>query len=307
MHSIRSVSDITGIKADTIRSWERRYGVLSPKRDANGRRLYDDCDIERLNEIAMLVNAGYAIGRLAELDDCGFKQLAERSKEASQRRAAQDERIWSAEQQLRDELTQVARAGDLKRFHYLVRSALALYPPHIAIENLIAPTLRVIGEFWERKELGSGLEHALSAIIKEHLLTSVGTYRWAARGPAMTFSTLSGEQHEIGALMACYIAAAESFQCHYLGPNLPESELVETTSVLEAAVLALSIVHPLDLTAQFEKVRRIAEAMPPGHEIWVGVSRHLPEVEFDFPANVEIFDSVLPFRERLGGVRDARR
>ncbi|MEM8964269.1 MAG: MerR family transcriptional regulator, partial [Acidobacteriota bacterium] len=67
--AIGNVARRTGLQADLIRAWERRYGAIEPERDRNQRRLYSEDDVTRLVLLRRLVEAGHSIGRVAELDD----------------------------------------------------------------------------------------------------------------------------------------------------------------------------------------------------------------------------------------------
>lgn len=66
-YRIGAVARLTGIAADTLRVWERRYGVVEPRRTEKGSRLYTKDDIGRLASIKRLVDAGHAIGSVANL------------------------------------------------------------------------------------------------------------------------------------------------------------------------------------------------------------------------------------------------
>ena len=80
-YRIGAVSRLTGISPDTLRIWERRYGAVSPQRSPRGGRLYSPQDLERLRLMKQLVDAGDAIGEVANLDT---EALQERAKEARQ-------------------------------------------------------------------------------------------------------------------------------------------------------------------------------------------------------------------------------
>ena len=57
-YSVRQVATITGVPASTLRTWERRYGVVEPDRTESRYRLYDDRDLARLQRMADLVAQG---------------------------------------------------------------------------------------------------------------------------------------------------------------------------------------------------------------------------------------------------------
>src|SRR6476659_7302568 len=67
LHPIQVVTRRTGISADVLRVWEKRYAVVTPVRSPSGRRLYSDADIERLRLIVRATRTGRTIGQVAAL------------------------------------------------------------------------------------------------------------------------------------------------------------------------------------------------------------------------------------------------
>ena len=86
-YRIGAVSRLTGVPADTLRVWERRYGVVEPVRTEGGSRLYSAHDVTRLGLIKRLVDAGHAIGTVANLS---LEQLESRAADARATQAAGD-------------------------------------------------------------------------------------------------------------------------------------------------------------------------------------------------------------------------
>lgn len=74
---IGTVSRMTGIPVDTLRIWERRYAVVTPKRSQGSDRLYNRDDIKRLGLIKRLVDRAHAIGSIASLSDTALEQQLE--------------------------------------------------------------------------------------------------------------------------------------------------------------------------------------------------------------------------------------
>ena len=75
-YRIGAVAKLTGISTDTIRAWERRYGVVEPNRGENNNRYYSDIDVTKLLSVKRLVDAGQAIGTICSLSD---EELSERT------------------------------------------------------------------------------------------------------------------------------------------------------------------------------------------------------------------------------------
>ena len=67
-HPIQIVSRRTGLSADVIRAWERRYKAVKPSRSSNGRRLYSDNDVKKLMLLQRIISGGRRIGDIAKLN-----------------------------------------------------------------------------------------------------------------------------------------------------------------------------------------------------------------------------------------------
>src|SRR5512134_2931354 len=75
MYSIKAVSQATGLTVETLRAWERRYGIVVPNRDQTGRRVYRPDDVLRLRRLREATERGHPIGRLAQLSEEDLAQL----------------------------------------------------------------------------------------------------------------------------------------------------------------------------------------------------------------------------------------
>ncbi|HSN71883.1 MAG TPA: MerR family transcriptional regulator, partial [Steroidobacteraceae bacterium] len=88
MYSIKAVAHATGLTVETLRAWERRYGVIRPERDATGRRVYGAADVVRLRRLREATERGHPIGRIAGLTDAQLSALLADLPERQNRAAA---------------------------------------------------------------------------------------------------------------------------------------------------------------------------------------------------------------------------
>lgn len=129
-YRIGAVSRLTGVPADTLRVWERRYTVVEPQRTEGGSRLYSQHDVARLGVIKRLVDAGHAIGTVANLT---LEQL--------------EERVAAA--QSAQGMAQPVRSGPLRLV--IVGSSLPLRLEE-SLRNLDSESLTLAGSFFEVSE-----------------------------------------------------------------------------------------------------------------------------------------------------------
>ncbi len=290
LYSIKTVSRLTGVNSATIRSWERRYGLMEPARAPNGRRAYSEADIRKLRQISDLVRSGHPIGEIAGLATELLQELQENSSPRPHS---------AARNPAYDKLMMAVSAGDTSRFRSVLGQTLNNLDPLEAVQDVIAPALREIGERWARGDVGIGLEHALSAITKQLLMSSINSMRWATGGPRIAIATPPNEQHELGALLAYYLASTFGAECTYMGPNMPVAALADAIASLNSQALVLSLIRERDDTDAIALLREISEQVPASTQIWLGAGRHASLRTELLPERITLFDSFEPFLVRL--------
>ena len=75
VYSIKDLEKLSGIKAHTLRIWEKRYSVIMPKRTNTNIRYYEDKDLQKVLNIALLRKKGYKISKIAELSEPDIVRL----------------------------------------------------------------------------------------------------------------------------------------------------------------------------------------------------------------------------------------
>ena len=261
MYSIKSLSKITGIPPNTLRSWERRYGIPAAQRDEAGFRSYTSEDVAYVSLIGRLVSQGHAISKLAALSEDKLRDL-ENTRLSST--------LEDGPQVLRKRLVEAIQDRDLTRYRLLLTQALISCSPGEACGAVISPAMSEIGRRWAAGKLDIAVEHAISAITKQQLFAAVSMVQWSTSRASLAFATLPGERHELGALMAYFIASARGYQSTYFGPDLPLPSLAEAVRVVKARVLVLSVVAPDNVDEVSREVKRLAATLMPDIEIWIG-------------------------------------
>jgi methanogenic corrinoid protein MtbC1 len=105
------------------------------------------------------------------------------------------------------------------------------------------------------------------------------SYDRSARRPPIVFATLPGERHELGLLTSAMLCASRGFKVHYLGPDLPATEIARFARETGAIVVAISVVLLEQLAAVPAQLEELAAGLPPATIIWLGgaAARTLPE------------------------------
>lgn len=290
MYTIKTLSSLTGVNPDTIRSWERRYNLLSPERTDTGRRTYTDLDVEKLSLIVALLKLGHSIGQLAVQDLDQLKSL-----KGARPTTSQDE----LRRQVLDDLKKSVEDRDIRAFSTMINASFNAYPPAELADTILCPILRVIGDRWSIEALDIGDEHAFTAVIKQALYSNLPPASWTRPGPIALFTTLTDELHELGALMACHIAAGSGFNCHYIGPNMPIDDLNTHCRRIEARLVAISVVSGAGPGSIISGLNKLAENLPETTQIWAGFNRHVAIEDGDLHERIITFYTYGPFEKRL--------
>ncbi|MBA3347722.1 MAG: MerR family transcriptional regulator [Actinobacteria bacterium] len=229
--NIAAVSRKTGIAPDTLRKWERRYGILRPKRTPGGQRRYDDSDVARVEWLRDRLADGFRISEAAALLD---------SAGADAHTSVDD---------LRDALVEAARAADPARLSVLVEQVFALQPVSDAIETIVQPALERIGSEWAERGGAIAEEHLVTEMVRARLERMLADRRPGIRGSAV-LACGPGERHELGLLALAVMLQADGWLVAYLGADTPTASIAELAATFNADVLCLS----LSSTAAHERV-----------------------------------------------------
>jgi DNA-binding transcriptional MerR regulator/methylmalonyl-CoA mutase cobalamin-binding subunit len=272
-HGIAVVERRTGISQHLLRAWERRYGVVEPGRDAGGERLYSDADIERLQLVRLVTEAGRRIGQVATLSLDELRTLAREDALAGTGvlpRVTTSERADS-EVHLHLEACRAAiiRLDGNGGHALLMRAAVALGPQRF-VEGVVLPLLRWIGDEWETGGVRVMHEHGMSVAMRRVLSWLVEALPAPSTAPLVICATLPGHRHEFGAMLAGVQAALRQWRVLYLGPDLPTDEIAAGAVLTGADAVALSAVMVSDSAALSTALDALRSALPAPFPIVVG-------------------------------------
>ena len=259
-HPMRVVVRRTGLKAELIRAWERRYGAIEPRRSPGGHRLYSDGDVERLILLRRATEAGHAISRIAGLDERELEELA--AGHARLDRASPPAGAVPPEPHTEGCLAAVRRLDAAELSLQLERARVDLGPAR-ALSEVIAPLMGRVGDLWHRGDLRAVHEHLATSTVRAFVDRLTGRHQPAKSAPSLVVTTPVGQRHEMGAMLAAATAVLEGWRVTYLGSELPAEEIVAAARATGARAVALSLVYPADdprLGDEIFELRRLLEA-----------------------------------------------
>lgn len=182
LYPIRTVSEVTGVNAITLRAWERRYGLFKPQRTPKGHRLYSQQDIVRIQQVLELLEKGVAIGRAAsalkndtELKDLSGLATSSHSKEllsASSKQDLSQSKEEPTEDQWKiyhNQLMALINSYDLTKLEQFHREVFSLYPIDILSRSLIRPAIKELNSQAELLKSLAGHYHFYVKFLQQRL------------------------------------------------------------------------------------------------------------------------------------------
>lgn len=253
--SIAAVERDTGLSKDTLRAWERRYGFPKPLRDNFGERLYSPAEVDKLRSIKRLLDQGF---RPSKLIDASPEELAKLLDSAN--RTLDGPRELSPELASIFEMIRLHRSEDLRG---LLTQGLMKLGLQTFVSTIVAPLNQRIGDAWSRGEIGVTEEHLYTELLQNSLRAAINAYPAHGGRPRVLLTTLSGEEHALGLLMAEAMLVPEGVYCVSLGIQTPLSDilLAAQNGDFDIVGLSFSAAHP---------ARQVVEGL-------VSLSRQLPE------------------------------
>src|SRR5512142_429979 len=204
---IRTVAALTGVKAITLRAWERRYGLIRPARTRKGHRLYSHTDVEQIRRVLTVLDRGVQISRVGEVlkaQESGAKTVQGGQWDSHLKRMA----------------GAVARF-DEDELDSIYDEVLAIHSIEQVTQELLLPALARLGERWKEHVGGIAEEHFLAAYLRSKLGARLQRPSRYARGPRLLAACAPLEFHEIGLLLFALDARAAGFRITLLGADNP--------------------------------------------------------------------------------------
>jgi DNA-binding transcriptional MerR regulator len=254
-YPLGAVTRLTGLSAEVLRAWERRYGAVQPPRTAGGTRRYRAQDLERLRLLKAAVAAGHRIGEVARLEDAELAQRAHPQQE-------------SALDQLDAALAALAELNGTEVRRLFSIQFATLGAARFAADFAL-PLVREIGERWAKGTLSIAAEHLASSVLRALLGSALQPSASSLLGPRIIFATPSGEPHELGLQMAALTAMGAGAMPIYLGAELPLEELLHAVEQTRAGAVALSLVT-IDIADATRTLSALRIGIPPSVQLWIG-------------------------------------
>ena len=267
--SIAAVERETGLGKDTLRAWERRYGFPVPMRDASGVRGYPRAMVDRLALIRRALLSGQRPGRLLALPPAELDALlASLAREpASRAPVAGPPGVLDVREGL-----VALRAGGAEALRHWLTLGLARTGLASFVVDGVAPLTVAVGEAWVDGSIAVYEEHLYSEALQAVLRSALVPFQAGleARAPRLLLTTVPGEAHGLGLLMAEAMLTLEACRCLPLGTQTPLADIAAAAAAHRIDVVALSFSASFPAAQAVAALGELRQRLPAEVALWVG-------------------------------------
>jgi MerR family transcriptional regulator, light-induced transcriptional regulator len=235
-YSIKELEQLSGIKAHTIRIWEKRHKIISPSRTATNIRFYSDEDLKKIINVSLLNNHGIKISKIADMsvDDVNQKVL--------QISEIQNDSIIHI-----DQLVVAMIDMEEEAFEKILSNLILRYGFEKAITEMVYPFLEKIGILWQTQNITPAHEHFISNLIRQKIIVAIDGLPIPPKTSKRILLYLpEGELHELGLLFYHFVTRHAGYRTYYLGQTVPHKDLVAVMATHSPQILLTSITSTLD-------------------------------------------------------------
>ena len=290
--SIRDLENLSGVKAHTIRIWEKRYNLLEPERTDTNIRQYDLENLKKLLNVTFLYNEGYKISKIAALTDSEIAVVVQEEAE-----------------QKKEDFAMTAFKTAMFDFDY----KLFADTYHRVIEDrgfqevffeIFIPLLNEIGMLWQTGTIDPAHERFISELIKQKTILHIEEEMKKPRkykDVAFVLYLPYQEIHEIGLLYANYELLKGGFTSVYLGANIPITSLKHLLKHYEDIIfLSYFTVKPdeesvMDYIKRYDKIICQKKTYP----LWLMGAKIYEISDQVLPEHVKTFSNLYQLSESL--------
>ena len=216
--SIKNLENLSGIKAHTLRIWEKRYNLLEPERTDTNIRRYSLDSLRKLLNVTLLYNHGFKISKIASLDGSEIPKLV--------RSIA----LKANSEQVSINAFKLAMINfDYELFDTNYEEILQHHNFEYLFMNIFMPLMKELGILWQTGAISPSHEHFITNLVKQkiHLQTEYLQKNKFDHNnhPIFVLFLPENEIHELGILYLNYLILSKGYRTIFLGQSLQTSSL----------------------------------------------------------------------------------
>lgn len=223
VYSIKDLEKLSGIKAHTLRIWEKRYNIIDPKRTDTNIRYYMDEDLKKLLNIALLNRFGLKISKIADMSE---DEISKKVAEISQEMSEYDAQL--------DALTISMIEMDESKFDKIISQNIKQLGFEQTMMEVIYPFLDKLSVLWFTGSINAAQESFMANLIRQKIYVAIDKLGNNVEGVNKKFMLYlpEGENQELSMLFIQYILKARKFSVVNLGQNISFDDLRDAYSIV---------------------------------------------------------------------------
>lgn len=284
--SIKDLENLTGIKAHTIRIWEKRYNLLEPKRTDTNIRYYDLANFQKLLNVSYLNNNGYKISKIITLAEDEIQQLV---REIASKNNVDDHAI--------NTLKLAMLNFDQALFYATYDSLLKEKTFRSIFYDVFIPMLSNIGMLWQTDTITPAHEHFITTLIRQKIIASTEKIQSKqVNNSKKTFVLYlpDNEIHELGLMFINHEIVSYGYHSIFLGPSVPIESLTDIQNYYEDVIF----ISYFTVKPEKENIRKYISTFddvvlkPSNSKFWI-LGRMLSHLDADdLSTNMRTFDNI---------------
>ncbi len=287
-YSIKDLEQLSGIKAHTIRIWEKRYGLFEPERTPTNIRYYTDEDLKKLLNVTILNRNGFKISNIVSMNN---HEINDRIIEIS-------DSFHDFTNQI-EQLTLAMIDFDEVRFERVLSSSVIKIGFDETITRILYPFFERIGVLWQIGTIYPAQEHFVSNLIRQKLIIAIDGQIGNFKENPLTFLMFlpPNEWHELGLLFYSYLLRKSGHNVIYLGQSCPIEDLSEISTKQRIDCLFTTFTTHITSKRYSETLNQLSESFK-NNTIYIAgyqTSQH----DFELPENVEVIRQPKLFVDRV--------
>jgi MerR family transcriptional regulator, light-induced transcriptional regulator len=224
-YSIKDLENLTGIKAHTLRIWEKRYGIIQPQRTETNIRYFTEDDVQKVLHITLLNRKGHKISKIAKMtSDEIIKQVAQHAE------------VTEDFQNELDALMMAIFELDATKFNLILDNQINYYGLEYVINVIFYPLLDKLSLMWMAGSVKGVHETFVTNAIKRKIIHQIENIKVKEykRGVKVIIFLPENETHELSTLFAEYILAKNHIKAINLGINVALIDVLEASYIYES-------------------------------------------------------------------------
>jgi DNA-binding transcriptional MerR regulator len=290
--SIKDLENLSGIKAHTIRIWEKRYNVLQPMRTDTNIRLYSLSSLQKLLNITLLCDYGYKISKISTFTD---EKIVEMIRDIISKKNSKNHAVNAFKMAMMN--------FDQELFSNTYNWLLEEKTFKEIFHQVFIPLLEEIGLLWQTDTITPAHEHFISCLIVKKVLVNiekVEANKVINTNKVFVLSLPLNEIHELGLMYLHYEIVSKGYRVVYLGESMPIANLKDLKKHCNSIIFLSYFTIQPELDNIDDYVGNMsAELLGDGSQIWlIGKITNYIDQKL-IPIDVKVFNSISDLVEKI--------